>query len=245
MIGYKLTNVLDQTRGATQWGVGVTHRSLGQGTAFCSPDLIHFYSSPLVALLHDPIHGNFGPDGHLWQIDATQPVYDDRGLKLGARQVTTTQLLPRFELPTAARLHYAILCAKVVCSGRDWLAWANRWLLGKRHADASFAAGAAGAAADAAAAAAAAFAAYAARHAAARHAPARHAAGYAASAAAFAAYAASAAAASAAARHAASAGAFTASAAAASSVDIDFPALALVACVAECPPGTLDWLDTL
>mgnify|MGYP001566108486 CR=1 FL=1 len=228
--GYKLTNKADQTRGPLQWGADVTHRAVGPGKAFCSPDLIHFYSSALVAVLHDPMHGNYGPEAHLWEIEAEEPVYDDLGLKMGAKTVTT---LRRVDLPVVSvlcRVHYGILCAKEVYHDAEWLRWADDWLSGKNrdNAAARAAAAAARAAADAAAAA------RAAAYAAAAYAYAARAAAYAAAAYAYAATAAA---------YAAAAYAYAATAAAraaaaygyAGGIPIDFPALALRAWQAECP----------
>lgn len=162
MIGYKLTNGFDQTHNKTQWGPNTTHRAGGLTTQFCSSDLIHFYSSPLVALLHDPIHGRFGTASHLWQVIAEEPIYDDGGLKCGSKQVTTIKRLRKPRLTNVIRVHYAILCARTVYFKPGWVKWADSWLAGNLGRGSTYAAAAYAADAHAAAHAAAYAAAYAA-----------------------------------------------------------------------------------
>ena len=52
----KLTNENDQTYNKTQWGENITHKADGQGE-LCGTGWIHYYDSPLLAVLLNPIHG--------------------------------------------------------------------------------------------------------------------------------------------------------------------------------------------
>ena len=130
MKGYKLTNAKDQTHGATQWGPGVTHKALGDGGKFCTPDLIHFYSSPLLAVLLDPMHGQFGEGAHLWEVKTGRITFSDYGLKEGAKILTTVRRVPLPKATTEQRARFAILCAKQVCKNKAWDTWADGWLDG-------------------------------------------------------------------------------------------------------------------
>ena len=158
MKGCKLTDLNGQTHGGMQWGENVTHRAEGDGTAFCSPDLIHFYSDPLLAVLHNPIHANF-KKFLLWEVEAEEPVYNDHGLKYGAKAVTTIKVIPTPDIPLDAKVRYGILCGKVAYQESSWNEWADNWLSGK---DRSFPAAYAADASAAYAASSAAYAAYAA-----------------------------------------------------------------------------------
>ena len=158
MKGCKLTDLNGQTHGGMQWGENVTHRAEGDGTAFCSPDLIHFYSDPLLAVLHNPIHANF-KEFLLWEVEAEEPVYNDHGLKYGAKAVTTIKVIPTPDIPLDAKVRYGILCGKVAYQESSWNEWADNWLSGK---DRSFPAAYAADASAAYAASSAAYAAYAA-----------------------------------------------------------------------------------
>ena len=164
MKGYKLTDSNGRTHGETQWGEGVTHTAVGSGTEFCSPDLIHFYTDPLVAILHNPVQANFHKP-LLWEVETSAPVYSDNGTKHGAKSVTTLRQLPVPIVPLAAVVRYGILCAQLVYQDKGWNRWAKNWLSGldrtRASADAAYASADAAAAARAAAAAAYAAAAYA------------------------------------------------------------------------------------
>ena len=56
---YKLTDARGYTRRFTHWGEGITHTAQGKGTNMCSPDVIHAYEHPLLAVFMNPIHRNF------------------------------------------------------------------------------------------------------------------------------------------------------------------------------------------
>lgn len=98
---YKLTDAEGNTHGGTHWGPGVTHEAPGSGRDFCSPDLIHFYNSPLLAVLLNPIHADFR-EPRLWECEVKGTVSSDLGLKFGAKSITTTRELP---VPTLSLIH--------------------------------------------------------------------------------------------------------------------------------------------
>ena len=150
---YKLTNKDGQSYGGTQWKPGVTHEAEGEGMRFCSSDLLHLYSHPLLAVFLNPIHANFEEGMRLWEVEA-EIVASDRGLKLGTKKATCLQetFLPQVSLTQKVR--FGILCALQVNLEGKWRDWANNWLSGKdrseRAAGAAARAAAGGAAAGAA-----------------------------------------------------------------------------------------------
>jgi len=81
---YKLTDQQGRTRpgGAneTQWGEGVTHTAPGKG-ALCTEAYIHAYTHPLLAVLLNPIGGNY-EDPLIWESEGIVE-RDDHGLKVG------------------------------------------------------------------------------------------------------------------------------------------------------------------
>ena len=128
---YKLTDSNDQTRNATQWGVGVTQRTDGAG-ALCGPGWLHAYEHPLLAVLLNPIHANFDPGAmHLWAADAAGGVLRDGPLKIGVTELTTAVKMPLPIVSTEQRVRFAILCALEVCADTAWRQWAERWLSGE------------------------------------------------------------------------------------------------------------------
>ena len=127
---YKLTNEKDWTHGDCQWGENITHETSGEGN-LCGPGYTHWYTDPLLAILLNPIHGDFDlASAHLWEGEG-EVVQNDHGLKVGCAKATT---LRRIELPhitPTQKVRFAILCAKVVVTDPEWNRWADNWLSGK------------------------------------------------------------------------------------------------------------------
>ena len=84
---YKLTDGNDRSHNDTQWGEGVTHKAIGNGTELCSSDVIHVYDHPLKAVMFNPIHAEF-IDPHLWECKVKHIVVDD-SLKLSLSSKST------------------------------------------------------------------------------------------------------------------------------------------------------------
>ena len=123
---YKLTDKNDQTRDDTQWGLGVTHEATGKGKKLCSDGVLHAYRDPLLAVLMDPIHGEFVPDAHLWEAEGKVMV--DDGTKVGCKKMTTLRQILLPTITIEQRVRFAILCGKEVCNDSMWLKWADKWL---------------------------------------------------------------------------------------------------------------------
>jgi len=149
---YKLTDADGRTFGGTQWDKGVEHRASGEGD-LCGPGWLHVYEHPLLAVLHNPIHGNFQPDTmRLWEAETEDenPLRDGY-LKLGVRHLRTVREIPVPVVTTEQCVRYGILCAMEVYNDPRWVAWAEGWLSGKDRSAAAAAAATAWAAAAAAA----------------------------------------------------------------------------------------------
>jgi len=127
--GWKLTDKNDQTHGGTQWGSNVTHTAPGLG-ALCTKGWIHYYSDRVLAVIMNPIHGDFS-EFHIWKVVASGRHKTDHGLKEGASKVTTTTRGRVPKLTTNQLVYFAILCAKEVYDDPSWLTWANNWIANK------------------------------------------------------------------------------------------------------------------
>jgi len=193
MLKYKLTDQKMQTHGGFKWELGKWYEAKGDiNLPLCTDGWLHCYDSPLLAMLHNPMHANIS-NPRLFGVEVDGESKGDNGLKCGYRKMRLVKELPLPNITLNQRLAYGILCAKKVYEDGGWNTWADGWLNGRdrsRSAAAAYAA-AAYAAADAYADAAAAYAA----------ADAAAAAAYADAADAYAAYAADAAAAAAAIRN--------------------------------------------
>jgi hypothetical protein len=151
MICSKLTDENDRTHGGCQWGADVTHEASGTGQ-LCARRWIHVYDDSLLAVMMNPIHGEFDlQTAHLWECYGEGATRNNRGLKRGWAKVTTLRRIDLPQVTTAQRVRFAILCAWEVCDGPTWRTWAKRWLSGKdRSAKAAAAAAGAWAEAEAA-----------------------------------------------------------------------------------------------
>ena len=127
-----------------EWGAGVSHTATGTGTRLCSPDVIHAYTHPLLAVLLNPIHADY-QNPKLWRCEG-DVVADDHGLKVGVKTLTTIEEMPLPVVTLEQRVKFAILCAKHVCKDKKWNRWANKWLSGEDRSAAAAAWAAAGAA---------------------------------------------------------------------------------------------------
>jgi hypothetical protein len=147
MIGYKLTDQNMQTYGGCQWELNVPKTTDGKGE-LCGPGWLHYYKSPLLAVLHNPIHAAI-KQPRLFRVEAAGEHKHDGDMKSGCTQLTLLEELQLPDITPTQRIVYGILCAKAVCTDAGWLAWAANWLDGTDHSEAA-AAEAAWAAAEAA-----------------------------------------------------------------------------------------------
>jgi len=129
-IGYKLTDSNSRSYNNTQWGPGITHEVTG-GRNLCGPGWLHYYSDPLLAVILNPIFGNFRPKTmQLWECEIGGTIKSDHGLKYGTRRLTTLKQIPIPYVSDKQRVRFAILCAMRIYSEPTWVAWARGWLDG-------------------------------------------------------------------------------------------------------------------
>jgi len=127
---YKLTDADGRTFGGTQWDEGIEHRASGAGW-------LHAYEHPLLAVLHNPIHGNFQPDTmRLWEAETEDENPRREGyMKMGVRHLRIVKEIPVPVVTAEQRVRYAILCAMEVYRGPMWMAWAEGWLSGRDRSE--------------------------------------------------------------------------------------------------------------
>lgn len=136
MIKYKLTTQGLTAYGGFQWEVGKVVRTSGE-RGLCGPGWLHYYHSPEMAVVMNPIHAAY-VNPRLWKVEAAGHHLDDRGLKGGCTEMT---LLEELELPKFTQTQlaaFAILCAKQVPTQDSdaksvWDVWADRWLTGEQR----------------------------------------------------------------------------------------------------------------
>jgi hypothetical protein len=126
---YKLTTQDFKTHNGFQWKIGVEVVVDGKGE-LCSSHFLHYYHSPLLAILLNPIHVNIA-NPKLFEIKALGKHLDDKGLKGGCTKMT---LIKEISIPIISldqRIIFGILCALEVYKEENFVLWANNWLKNK------------------------------------------------------------------------------------------------------------------
>jgi hypothetical protein len=137
---YKLTDKYGRTYHGTQWGESIMHTANGDlSQPLCSNAWIHAYESPEIAVLLNPIHGNFQPF-RLWEAEGEIGKRDGQN-KCGCRTLTTVREILEFPVFTREQqVRFAIHCAAQICRESSWRRWAERWLTGQDRSAAAAAA---------------------------------------------------------------------------------------------------------
>lgn len=126
---YKLLSQDMTSYGGFEWVLGKTYEIEKPGNSMCTDQVFHFYDSPEIAALMNPVHANI-ENPRLFECEVPGIVTHD-GLKGGCKSMTLTSELPVPEFSTEQRVKFGILCAKKVCTDKKWNEWADNWLSGK------------------------------------------------------------------------------------------------------------------
>ena len=128
----KLIKLTDQdgfTTNHTKWRKNVTHKATGMGKVLCTADVIHAYEDARIAVVMNPVHGNFlNPIG--WEAEADEIVASD-GLKVGVKTLTTIRRVALPKISLTQQVAFGILSAMVICMRPQYQTWAKNWLSGK------------------------------------------------------------------------------------------------------------------
>jgi len=131
---YKLTKPDLTTYNGFQYVPGQTYTFPGTGE-LCGPGWSHAYTSPQLALLLNPIHGNYTPC-RLWEAEGVVGA-TDLGLKIGCSTLTLRREITVPEVTTEQRVTFAISCALAVYTVPAFSAWTAAWLSGEDRTEAA------------------------------------------------------------------------------------------------------------
>lgn len=146
---YKITSKDNQSglsHQLIQWGEGITNTACGAGQ-LCSSAYLHAYTTPLLAVLFNPIHANIS-EFNLWHCVGKVEKWD--GTKVGCTVLKTIKCIHIPEITTKQKVAFGIYCALHVYKEINYRKWANDWLAAAAPARAAAYAAAARADADAA-----------------------------------------------------------------------------------------------
>jgi hypothetical protein len=134
---YKLTNQNLQTYGGFQWELLKWEEASGDPTRpLCTDGWFHCCDSPLLVVLHNPIHANIA-NPRLFEVEVAGDTKDENGMKHGFRKMRIVKELPVPEITLEQRVRYGILCAKAVCTDPKFVKWADCWLSGEDRTQAA------------------------------------------------------------------------------------------------------------
>jgi len=149
---YKLTDINMQTYEGFQWELNKWVKTSGAGE-LCSKGWLHAYTHPLLAVLLNPIHGNYyggvTKDSittgiRLFEAEARGECKEDSGLKIGYTEMRLVKEIKVPEINLIQKVAFGILASLKVENSADYIRWANKWLSGEdRSAEAARAARAA------------------------------------------------------------------------------------------------------
>lgn len=126
---YKITNQDMTTYADCKWEIGVKKEIAIPGNTLCSDQVFHFYDSPEIAVLLNPIFYNY-KNYRMWEIDGDEVSHD--GLKGGSKWQT---LVREVRVPIIAlekKIQIAILLTHKIakCTIPEWNKWADAYLSG-------------------------------------------------------------------------------------------------------------------
>ena len=128
MIKYKLVEQ-DMTtyQKKALWKIGEQKeiKNVKNKPQLCTADVFHFYDSPEMAVLFNPIHATI-LNPRLFKVNCNEVVHD--GLKGGATKMKLLKELPLPVFTLNQRVYFGILCAREVYNSKKWLLWADNWI---------------------------------------------------------------------------------------------------------------------
>lgn len=125
---YKLTDMDMRTYGRTQWELGVPRRAAEGELKQCTKTALHGYTSPLLAVLLNPIHANLS-EFRLFECEFTGEVECD-GLKVWGREQTLIREIPAPVFTARQLILFAIRAERIGLKRGAipaWDAWADAY----------------------------------------------------------------------------------------------------------------------
>lgn len=123
---YKLTNQDSYTRNKIHWEIGVTVSVTIEGSTLCTSQVIHAYTSPLLAELLNPLHANLKDDKILYECEGDIVVSDHT--KVGVKSLTPIKRINIPEITIIQKVAFGILVALEVYNDIGFARWTERWL---------------------------------------------------------------------------------------------------------------------
>ena len=128
-IRYKLTDQDLNTYHWTHWYLNEWKETSGLEDKLCTSSWLHCYTSPLLAILLNPIHADI-INPKLFKCEVEGKCLTDKGLKEGWTRMRIIEEMEVPQLSNINKIAFGILCALEVCKEEKFVKWANNWLDG-------------------------------------------------------------------------------------------------------------------
>jgi hypothetical protein len=138
---YKLTDQDMKTYSGFQWELNKWVEVDGGGN-LCTKHKLHYYHSPLLAVLLNPIHADI-KNPRLFEVSCGKKGHiNDRGLKGGCNKMKLAKEIQLPVITTTQKVAFAILLSLVYYNQKDYVSWAKNWLntIDRSYAAAAYAA---------------------------------------------------------------------------------------------------------
>ena len=134
---YKITRLDLTTYGGFQYTPKAWTPTLTGRGDICGSGWYHAYTHPGLALLLNPIHGNYSMPFRLWRAEGVIGI-NDHGLKVGITRLRLVQELQMPTITTESRVSFALLAALAVYpTSAAFTQWAESWLSGADRTEAA------------------------------------------------------------------------------------------------------------
>ncbi len=141
IIRYKLTDAnMRSNNGKCQWKLG--ERKTVRGNLELCVKGFHYYQHPLLAVLHNPIHGDYDPQTmRLFKCEVSGKHLDEGQMKGCCSSMTLIEEIPVPLITLEQKIKYGIYVSLEVYHDPKFIQWAENWLSGKnRSAEAAWSA---------------------------------------------------------------------------------------------------------
>src|SRR3990167_243694 len=134
---YKITRLDLTTYGGFQYTPKAWTPTLTGRGDICGSGWYNAYTHPGLALLLNPIHGNYSMPFRLWRAEGVIGI-NDHGLKVGITRLRLVQELQMPTITTESRVSFALLAALAVYpTSAAFTQWAESWLSGADRTEAA------------------------------------------------------------------------------------------------------------
>src|SRR3990167_4390756 len=132
---YKLTNKTMQTHDGFLWEMNKEYLNENNGYQLCTNQVFHYYDSPELASLFNPIHASI-VEPRLFMVECDSVAHD--GMKGGAKRMKLIKELPVVEFSKKQIVIFSVLVAlndypkwRKYDKNQAWKQWADDYLNGK------------------------------------------------------------------------------------------------------------------